>query len=264
MAAEIHETYKSRAGTEGDNPTDVILYVVTGTFDVDEVTALIESTAPALYHGLVLSDYDWRPLGNGLWEVVVNYGLKKNTGDVTQSFDTTGGSIHITKSLRTVASYKATGETLDPPDFHGAIGVDGGTIKGCEFPPASFFNFTLQKKWPVGPITNAYILAIADLTLCVNDSAFYFAPEGSLLFRGATGGQTGREHWLITYQFSYIRNETALDVDNFPPIDKKGYEYLWFLYAHKDDPTSKRSVRRAIAAYVEQVGTLADLGGLLI
>jgi hypothetical protein len=37
------------------------------------------------------------------------------------SFDTGGGTTHITQSVQTIASYAPPGE--DPPDFQGAIGV---------------------------------------------------------------------------------------------------------------------------------------------
>src|SRR5262245_44992475 len=118
MAAEIIELYRSGEGSESlEDPSHVMIFAVTGTDNDVEVRTIVESTVPTYYLGLTLSDYDFRPLGNKLWEVNAHYGLKKRTNEITQSFDTTGGSAHKTQSLQTVAKYASAGVT--PPDFQG-------------------------------------------------------------------------------------------------------------------------------------------------
>ena len=53
MAIEIIEVYRSREGTESlDDPSSVLMYVVTGTDDDTAVRTTVEATAPATYIGL--------------------------------------------------------------------------------------------------------------------------------------------------------------------------------------------------------------------
>lgn len=131
--AVIIEKYDSRESTVGvENPSVDLLYVVDGTEDDAAVRALVEATIPAIYAGLVFQNYHIAHQGSGLWEVSVRYGKKepKEPGESSLSFDTGGGTTHITQSLQTIVSYAPPGE--DPPDFKGAIGVNNDSVEGTD------------------------------------------------------------------------------------------------------------------------------------
>ena len=130
MAVTILEKYDSREATEGvEQPTADLLYAITGTEDEVAVRLLVEATRPASYLGLPFQEYHLKPVGNGVWEVSARYG-KHDPKESSFSFDTGGGTQHITQSLKTVAKYAPAGKQA--PDFKGAIGVATDSVEGTE------------------------------------------------------------------------------------------------------------------------------------
>ena len=126
MPVTVEEKFESRTSTTGPNASIDLVYTARGSNDDLEVKTAIDSTSPASYDGLPRQSISIEPVGDLLWEATVRYGLSSNsqpppTGGSTFSFDTGGGTRHITQSLTTVGSYAPAGQT--PPDFKGAIGV---------------------------------------------------------------------------------------------------------------------------------------------
>jgi hypothetical protein len=247
------ETFKSGGGSESiDSPTAFKKGVVIDTFDDAVVRNVIESSLTPSYLGLSLSDYDFDPLGNGLWDVTATYGTKKlsNLGEVETSFDTTGGTRHITQSLATVGAY-GTGAAVT--DFGGAIGVDGDKVNGVDIPGPATFTFQLTKSWPFALMDQAKIVAISGMTFKTNTDIFYQFAAGTLLFLGASGSKRGFKDWKVTYQFGFSPNVTGLSVGGISGIAKKGWEYLWFAYNPSVNAAATRRVIKPYAAYVERV-----------
>jgi hypothetical protein len=132
MAVTIDEKFDSRETTVGvESPNLDLQYIVQGTDDDALVKTTVEANIPAMYAGLVFQDYHIAPLGGGVWEVSVRYGKKepKETGESSFSFDTGGGTQHITQSLETVGSYANPGPA---PNFKGAIGVSHDSVEGTD------------------------------------------------------------------------------------------------------------------------------------
>jgi hypothetical protein len=254
----IIEKFDSREATVGaENPFVDLLYMVSGTEDDAVVRATVETTIPAIYASLVFQSYHIAHQGGGVWEVSVRYGKlePKETGQSTYSFDTSGGTTHITQSLETVASY---GD--DPPDFQGAIGVSTDSVEGTDI-TVPVFNFTETHYVPVALLTGAYKVVLFYLTGRVNHAPFKGFAPGEVLFLGASGSQRGTEDWEITFSFAASPNVTGLTVGDITGIDKKGWEYLWVRYADAED--ADVLVKQPAAAYVEQVyeyGNFALLG----
>ena len=251
MAVDVIELYKSREGVESlDNPSAVLLYVVTGTDDDTVVRSAIESTAPSVYVGLPIQDYDFRPLGNQIWEAAVHYGLKKQTNESAFSFDTGGGTAHVTQSITTVARYPS-----GAPDCEGAIGVSGDSVDGVDI-TVPVYNFTETHYLPAASVTGAYKATLFSLTGKVNAGAFKGFAAGEVLFLGASGSQRGNEDWEITFRFAASPNMTGLSVGSITGIAKGGWQHLWVLYA--DDVDQDTLIKRPQAAYVEQVYRSGD------
>ena len=189
--AVIIERYDSRETTVGvENPSVDLLYMVAGTEDDAAVRATVEATIPAIYAGLVFQSYHIAHQGGGVWEVSVRYGKRepKETGQSSYSFDTGGGTTHITQSLETVGSYAPPGE--DPPDFKGAIGVSTESVDGTDI-TIPVFNFKETHYIPAALITPAYKVILFQLTGKVNAFPFKGFAPGEVLFLGASGSQRG-------------------------------------------------------------------------
>ncbi len=254
--AIIIEKFESREATVGiESPSVDLQFMVLGTEDDVEVKALVEATVPAFYAGLVFQSYHIAHQGGGVWEASARYGKKepKEPGESSFSFDTGGGTQHITQSLQTVNSYALPGE--DPPDFKGAIGVNTDSVEGTDI-TIPVYNFTETHYIPIPLVTGAYKAILFFLTGRVNAAPFKGFAPGEVLFMGASGSQRGQEDWEVTFRFAASPNAVNLKVGDIEGIEKKGWEYLWVRYADAEDENTL--VKQPIAAYVERVYDYGD------
>jgi len=276
MPVTIIEKYDSQGATVGpDAPSVDRLFVVMGTeLDID-VRAVVEGTIPAIFRGMVFKNYRIEHKGGGVWDVSVRYGMDDTEadgppeaadppaqpGDVlgpSYSFETSGGTTHITQSLQTISKHGKPG--TNPPDFKGGIGVSADAVEGTDI-TVPVFRFSETYSIPVPLITHAYKLQVFDLTGKVNNAAFKGFALGEVLFLGASGSRRGLEKWEITYQFAASKNAVNLKVGDIQNINKKGWEYLWVRYGDVED--QKVLIKQPEAAYVERVydsGNFALLG----
>ncbi len=224
--------------------------MVLGTEDDAAVRALVEVTVPAFYAGLVFQSYHIAHQGGGIWEASARYGKKepKEPGESSFSFDTGGGTQHITQSLETVNSYALPGE--DSPDLKGVIGVNTDSVEGTDI-TIPVYNFTETHYILVPLVTGAYKAILFHMTGRVNAAPFKGFVPGEVLFMGASGSQRGQEDWEVTFRFAASPNAVNLKVGDITGIEKKGWEYLWVRYADAEDENTL--VKQPIAAYVEKV-----------
>ena len=253
MSVEILELFDSGRASDGASSNDEIRYMVTGTDDETEVLAAVKGTAPTTLYGLKRVNVDVVPLGAGAWECTVAYEGLPNNSEYT--FETGGGSVHITQSLANVARYAAAGQTA--PDFGGAIGVNGDSIDGTDI-TVPVYNFTERHQLASSVVTAAYKLALFHATGKVNNATFKGLAAGEVLFLGASGAKTGIDNWEITYRFAASPNVSNLNVGGITVTSKKGWEYLWVRFRDAEDGTAKALVKRPVAAYVERVYESAD------
>ena len=272
MAIEVREKFESRKlvkTTTGSNSSAELAFVVLGTDDDIAARNALEAHSPANYATLPRQSVQVEPLGPNLWDGLVRYGQESTsnqlqTGESTFSFDTGGGTQHITQSLQTVGRFPASGQTA--PDFKGAIGVTPDAVEGVDITvPVYQFSETHYK--PDSQVTGAYTGVLFDLTGKVNGDTFKRFAPGEVLFLGASGSkrvQMGEDaDWEITYRFAASPNRSGVSIGGISGISKKGWEYLWVRYADHADPLAKALVKRPIAAYVERVyesGNFAALG----
>lgn len=288
MSNAIIEAVGSRRGRVSiDNPEIELLYKVKQTEDDAFVRLMVESTIPFLYNlttslgvqVLQFQDYTHDHLGNGIWDVAARYGKKEQKSSSqpdpanrsTFSFDTTGGTQHITQSLETIARYPTDFDVLTnpgvlrpPPNFQGAIGVNSDAVEGCDV-VAPAYAFTETHYVPKAFVTGAYKAKIYLLTGKVNDATFTRADgqsfaRGTCQFLGATGSSKGTEDWEITYRFTASPSVTGITIGDIPNVDKEGFHYLWVRYSEGTD--ANQLVKRPSAVYVERVLEYAAFGDL--
>ena len=239
-------------------------YTIRGAADESEAGTALAAEAPTLYQGLwrrerqieaVHVDTD-NPTKN-IFKAKVLYG-PSDPSDFTTSFDTTGGSQHVTQSELTVNKYPA-----GAPDMQGAIGFDGQRVNGTDIViPSYAFNETHPK--PLAQVTAAYRHTLASLTGCVNNASFRGFAAGEVLFRGVSGQLVTIENdkkWQLTFQFAASPNRANIPVGTITVAQKYGWDYLWVLYGENVD--GGRLVQQPQAAYVERLypfGSFSDLG----
>jgi hypothetical protein len=244
--------------------------------------------------------YSVNYLGDDAWQVTVSY-EKTGADDDSQadplrrsrSFDTSGGSQHITQSplyddtttavagpdglpivTRTVTGERRYGPTGPlTPDQFGAIGVDGDSVAGVDIiTPA--LSWTETYDVPSAYVTAAYIKRTAFMTGTVNSGAFRTFLAGEVLFLGCSGNQDwdadrGDGPWSLSYKFVASPNagqgETtkALKVGDIKGIKKRGHEYLWVKYESSVGVGSADILKRPKYVYVNEVypeSNFAQLG----
>ncbi len=266
------ENIDSRQITETQSAE--LLYTITGTAEEATAIATLKATAPTVLHDMKRQPVTVEPVhvdttnpDKCIWTGTVNYAPLEHqeppeTGDSSFSFDTGGGTQHITQSLATVQRYAASGTA---PDFKGAIGVTHDNVEGVDI-TVPVYNFSETHYLAAATVTTAYKGTLFQLTGKVNNGSFRGLAAGECLFLGASGSRRGTgpdDDWEITFRFAGSPNRTGIAVGPISGITKKGWEYLWVRYADAEDTGSNTLVKHPIAAYVEQVyeyGNFATLG----
>lgn len=267
MPIVIEERFESRSTVAGKSPSVELRYWIKGTDDDLAARAALEAEAPTDYDGLVRQDVQIEPQGPDLWDGTVRYGAASfggpQTGESVFSFDTGGGTRHITQSLQTILRKAPPGKTA--PDFKSAIGVTDSGVEGVDI-VVPVYNFSETHYLPESQVTQNYKLTLFGLTGKVNSGSFRGFAAGEVLFLGATGSKRvapgGTQDWEVTFRFAASPNATNLKVGDITGIAKKGWEYLWARYGDRTDDEAKALVKRPIAAYVEKVYESGNFAGL--
>ena len=200
-------------------------------------------------------------LADDAWEGSIRYGRTEppQTGDSTYSFDTGGGTQHVTQSLATTGVWAAPG--VFPPNYRGGIGVTKDGVEGVDI-TVPVYNFSETHYIDAALVTGAYKSTLFYLTGTVNNGGFRGFAAGEVLFLGAAGSLQGQEDWEISYRFAASPNVQGLQVGDITGIAKRGWDYLWIRYADIEDSDAKMLVKRPLSVYVEQVYPYTNFAGL--
>ena len=257
-------------------------YKIFGTADDTVVHAEVNAVVTASgqywqYPGvpgmqLRADQYSVSYLGDNAWQVTINY-AKDGAEDGTEplkrarSFDTTGGTQHITQACSV-----GSGGTLDfekrypsgATNMSGAIGVDSNGVNGVDI-------VVPQLQWqesydvPNGYVTSAWIRGVSGVTGTTNNAAFRGFEAGEVLFVGCSGSQEwddqkGRGPWSLSFRFVASKNVTGQTIGSISGIEKKGHEYLWVRY--EDAVSGSALLKQPKAVYVSKVYKDSDFSAL--
>lgn len=261
-----------------------------GTFDDRAVHNDVNNTLWSQYlfwqfpgqpaNQLQAESYTLDYLGDDAWQLTVTY-VSRGADDDQQpsplkrarSFDTSGGTAHITQQPEYAAGTALGGRATSTerrygegaPDQQGAIGVDGQNVQGVDIVvPALQWTETYDVSTQY--VTDDYIRRLSALTGCTNAASFRSFAAGEVLFLGGTGSQDwdnqrGDSPWSLSYRFVASPNADGttlprLKVGTIENIDKKGHEYLWVRY--EDAVDQSLLLKRPKHVYVNQVYPSGD------
>ena len=273
MAITVTEHVESREwGADGSVK---FKYFVRGTASDTTARVQLLDSAPETYQGKVREDNPnvnpvWADTesSNGLWECEVVYQpagalpiTPLEVGESSYSFDTTGGTQHITQSRQTYSAEAPPDKTAE--DFKGAIGVSGEgekiEVEGVDITMPTY-SFSETHIIADESVTGAYKNTLFELTGRVNNATFKGFAIGEVLFLGARGSKRGDGDWEIAFNFAVSKNE-YVNVGDIEMVYKPGWSYLWVRYATRKG--AKRYVKQPVQANVEQVyddGVFSGLG----
>jgi len=189
MPIEVREKFDSRRLTKGQNPSAELAFIVLGTDDAITARDALEDGSDETFAGLPRQSISIEPIGPELWDGTVRYGQSSGGGvtpggEAVYSFDTGGGTQHITQSRATVHRYPAPGVGA-APDFKGAIGVSADGVEGVDI-TVPVYQFSETHYRTDAQVTGAYKGAIFTCTGKTNAGAFKgFAGQATplLIFR---------------------------------------------------------------------------------
>lgn len=303
MPIQVLELYDSRplsASRSGGQLTR--RYAVFGTSDETEAYNALRDDAncPVFYDGLVRTSIKLTPEGGGLWKGEVEYGSDTlastdvqdpgsggddggDGGDAGNggpdqpdpqapiggeySFDTSGGTQHITQSKRT-RSQSFVAPFAAAPDTKLGIGVRKDRVDGTDILVGKF---EFAKTRRLSGINRAYLLMLAEFTGTINDAKWDGWEEGEVLFLGATGkyvgtGQNDKGEFEITYKFAAGRNRPE-GVQIAPGLTVErvdAWDYLWVGYLEEVDAAAGVPMQRPAFANVEILYNFNDFKRLRI
>jgi len=292
MAITLTERVDSRESTTGLNRSIILHYILEGT--ADDMTAKRELLAatPTIYDYLTRGDVRvlaiWvnEDTDEGAWDCTVPYVSNIiQPGDYTTSFDTTGGTQHISHigeygsddELRTISKWPP-----EATDYHGAIGVTGDgadmTAEGVDV-VAPIYQWTEVHNLPDSVVTPEYRQMVFVLTGRFNQDVFREFLPGEVLFMGGVGDkhglmEDGQSDWQVAFSFAAQLTVGVLDeritvarpekmtIGDIVVTQKYGWDYLWAHY--RRTPTASQMGVKADGAYVERVCRPGDFNWLQI
>ncbi len=238
-------------------------YIVRGTDDEKLAIEAVRTAVPTTWNGLERGEIDAEQIGPMEWVATVQYdppGAEMEEGDSCYSFDTGGGTQHITQAKEHIADYAPAGKTAT--NHKGAIGVTSDGIEGCDV-TVPVYRWSETHIIADAKVTQEYRLRLRDMTGKVNSAPWQGHAAGEAKFMSAVGSKRKRKgDWEIAFNFAASRNKTGMALGDITGIDKKGWEYLWVEYEREDDQAANRVAKRPIAVHVERVCDLDDFGKL--
>ena len=226
MAFNFRERRISGASTNNP-PTYVREYVATGETSGFVVKSYAYSATPnvvATADGILYrQDVRVDQAGWDTYYVSVPYGqLKRIAGQYVLSFDTTGGTVHMSHSRQTIASYGTS-----PPNFKQLMGVNNDFVEGADaIVPALKINVAFRH--PTASLTLPQIKYLASITGTVNSATFLTFAAGEVLFLGCSGTEGTDTETEVQYQFACAANQTGLSIGDVSSIAKKATSIYGF------------------------------------
>jgi hypothetical protein len=265
MAVVVEELFDGRSELVANKSSAEIQYIVSQAADEAEVKSAAADDIPETYSDMPRKSIEVAERVNATtWKVVARYETPDyNPVDPPEpvfSFDTGGGTQHITQSLETVSRHGSAASD----ELGGAIGFDGENVEGVDI-TVPVFNFSETHYKSAASVSQSYRVAIFHTTGTVNSSSFRDYAAGEVLFLGASGSRRGDDpgdDWEITFKFAAQPNRTGITVGDISGISKKGWEYMWVEYAADVDSSVHRHIKKPVAVYIEKVYDDGDFDDL--
>jgi hypothetical protein len=262
---QVIELFDSQSGGLTLNDDGILVrdkslrWLVSGMASYDAAETKGNELAPVYLGDLRRNRLDVRSLGNRWYEITASYDVKlpdseqnEDGGDDsianTLSFDTTGGTEHITQTIDQNNNAKLlaqgsnvglsgqmvharSGEDATKPDLQGAINVEGDQVKGID-KVVPLFNWSETWVVPMQRMTNKYIGDLYHATGKVNYKDWKIFKAGEVLFMGVRGEATrGATAASLTFSFSARPNiDTYFKVGDVEVGGKQGWEQMSVMY----------------------------------
>jgi hypothetical protein len=237
-------------------PTKTLRYIASGSEDDHYIWSFALGATPAIIPTprgtLYRQDLRIDPGGWGIRNVTVPYAAsKRNSGDLSFTFDTTGATVKIKCAKEHIASYGPSGQSAALNVHKGAIGVkQDHDVEGADIVIPGL-KFSVSYKHPLGVVTMPYVKALARVTGSTNQLPFLTYAAGELLFLGATGSDGIDADAIVNYHFVADENAVGLKFGNIMNVNKPGHHVAWVEFSPKTE--GGRKATQPSVVHIERV-----------
>ena len=243
-------------------PSYTAVYTAAGSNDSTYVRAYSLAATPAIVALLDVGilyrqDVAIDPIGHDLWRVTVPYGKNElAAGSYRLTFDSTGGTVHISHSKETRNKYPSG----SAPDCKQLIGVNGDDVTGADIVVPAL-KVSVHFNHPAAVITLSRIKYLASITGLVNSGTFLTFSAGEVLFLGASGSEGSDAETEVAYQFAMSANASGLTIGDVADVVKRGHDIAWIKYKDAVETVGSATlpVKQPEFVYVERVYDTVDL-----
>jgi hypothetical protein len=278
---EAFGSQKTKLTASADGNTVNLHYFVKGTEDRDEAAdALLAHISLAQYvrNGLavvVADSLEMEEIAPGIWDCSIDYVSPEKTdekkqpkavGEVTFSFDGTGGTVTIQEA------YQQTKYGPNAPDHGKAINVTDGEVAGVEIVIPQL-SLSLSQRFEGATITLPWLRTVIFATGTVNADQFLGFAPGEVLFLGPSGqqplkfmadGSVQAGERDIEFRFAVSPNLEDLEYNGIQVPQKAGHDYIWFDYEPVVDSDNKAMTKKVRGVYVARVYRRTNFADLRI
>ncbi len=260
-----------------------IKYLVMGAQNKSEALRKVHEAAPRTLDSekntsdaeiLIYDGVRWEGYQEEAIEITARYKLEDNPDfddsnfdndepEPTFSFDTSGGSEHIERSLK-YGKYGPAGKTAK--DSNGFIGWNGKKDPDSEIAGTDIVTCNARKSYTrilrKNQITNTFERTLVRATGKVNSSGFKGWAQGEVLFLGASYSATDDARKIaVTYNFGIRENESNKKIGDITVPLKKGWQVIWQMAETKTE-SGKPPILIISGVYINEVYTEIDFGVL--
>lgn len=274
MPAALVELFEGRSSDIAGNLSATIPYMIYGAADEAAARTAALAGIPTTFNSLPRQSISGlEQLNETTWKVVAKYASSDASGGsdpatlyATYAFETGGGTQNVKQSYTGEARRYSAADGSTGSATESAINFDKETVHGVDIVVPQY-QFSETHWFDPALVTEAYKNTVGAYTGWINSVTFRGFPAGEVLFLGASGSQQANGWWQIQFKFAVQPNRTSLAIgDSGIVVDaKKGWQYLWIRYEDAEDGTgaAKHLIKKATAAYVEDVYRAADLETVL-
>jgi len=267
--AEVYEIAEGRSWYGDDLE---VIYKIEGTEDDAAARWAVLGVAPLTWDGRVRQAPTLEPDADSpdTWQATIRYvpnDKSPEIGDAMLSWQTGGGTTHITQAISTVGKYAPAGKSA--PENYGAIGArPDGTVEGVDIVVPEF---NWSERYTVNPamLTWAYAVTCAYLTGSINLGGFRGFAAGEVIFLGSSADvrltDTGDQPELraeIQFDFAAQPNVSNKTIGSITGIAALGWDLIDVRYEPVDDDAAKKVTPQPYAVYVHRVYPQASFGPL--
>jgi len=275
MPVEVFELFGSQSGKEAAKDKSSSRQLMVQVVGSDDDASILSAAATWLgiyyptFAGLNQDDLTKKQIGPQIWEVSAGYiepekqdeKEEQEEGESIFSWDTSGHTEHITRSLETVERFKYRDADPPPEDFQGAIGVHGESIDGADVVVPGL-EFSIRYKLPKASVSVDYIRTLRSMTGKRNDGSWKGFSKGELLFLGSSGQETSNGPTEAIYKFR-MDEDTLVQLDPAATVSeatKKAHDYAWWHFIESEG--TNQLIQKPVSLNLERVVEEADFGDL--